>query len=479
MNIMKKRLINVFLHRRDLRIVDNRALEKLHSQDPDVQIMHVFIFSPQQVDPTKNTYFNKNCVEFMVQCLHDLDIALNGGLHCFHGEDIDILNKILSIHRVQCLAFNLDYTPFATRRDTLLIQWCLNKGVQCVTEQDYSLLPMGSIENENGRMYEMFTPFYNKCVARAHDIPLSTSSINQPFIDKHHLNTIKNIDQYYGNEPNTRLAVKGGRTNALNILSKIGKGTYKNYGKLRDYPGLSKTTLLSAYMKFGQVSVREVFHHVKKIYGLHHALTRQLFWREFYAHCIHSFPWMLHGQLRNHNENKPFRSKYYDIWASTNKYDETIWEAFTKGKTGYPFVDAGIRQLISTGNCHNRARMVIASFAAKDLMISPWIVERWFATHLVDYDPCSNSGGVQWAYGIGPDPMFVYRSFNPFLQSFKFDNNCKYIKTWVQELNHVNKEDIHTWSISYDKYKSIRYPKPIVDHSQQVKKLKSLIQRLA
>jgi len=473
-----KKPISIFLHRRDFRTYDNAALGELVAQNAGNDIMHIFIFSPRQIDPGLNKYFNKNCVEFMVQCLHDLNKELKDDLHCFHGEDLEVLNKLVTLLNVQCIAFNLDYTPFARKRDATLVEWCLNKGINCIVQEDYTLFPLESIVSEQGKVYEMFKPFYDKCVNKFQDIPHCKDTPKyKTYRNKHLPCLIKNIDKFYFNEPNHKLAVFGGRTNALEIVQKkVTSGALANYGKLRDFPALDKTTKLSAYIKFGCVSMREVFFAFKKRYGLHHELVRQLLWREFYAHLSHSYPWVLKGQVAE-SENRPFKKQLdvQHVWDMT--YDEKRWEAFGTGKTGFPFVDAGIRQLLTTGWCHNRSRMIIAAFGAKDLHISPWIVEKWFASNLLDYDPCSNSGGVQWAYGIGADPMFMFRSFNPFLQGYKFDKDCKYIKQWLPELRKVANTDIHTWHSSYVNYEHVPYPKPVVEHTQQVEKIKRLFQR--
>lgn len=474
---MKKEFINIFIHRRDLRILDNTALDLLYKTDPNTPIMHIFIFTPQQIDPKLNKYYSKNSAEFLVQSLHDLNIQLNDSLHCFYGKDIDVLSNLIPRFYVNHIAFNLDYTPYAIKRDKDIIQWCKNKGISCISEEDYTLFPMKGITNGQGDVYEIFTPFYNKCLKKIKEIrePEKTHTLKKVFRNKQLTFIIKNIDKFYFNDANPNLALKGGRKNALEIIKKkIETGFYKNYEKSRNFPAENKTTKLSSYIKYGCVSIREVFNSIKKTYGQNHELLRELFWREFYAHVSYNHPRVLCHQVQE-TKNKAFREKYENIpW----KYNEKYWSAFIEGRTGFPFVDAGIRQLLTTGWCHNRARMVIAAFAAKDLYIPSDIVERWFASNLIDYDPCSNSGGIQWCYGIGCDSMFIYRFFNPNMQSIKFDNNCFYIKKYIPELKNVSAKDIHTWNINYKKYNKIQYPEPIVDHNIQISNFKAMLQRL-
>lgn len=173
--------------------------------------------------------------------------------------------------------------------------------------------------------------------------------------------------------------------------------------------------------------------------------------------------------------NHAFKQKYDGIkW----KYDQRLWDAFINGKTGYPMVDAGIRQLKVTGWCHNRSRMIIAMFASKDLHLPPNDIERWFASNLVDYDPSSNSGGVQWAYGIGSDAQPYFRIFNPFVQGSKYDPDALYIKMHVQELKNVSSSDIHHWYKECSKHQTA-YPHPIVNHQERSNEVKEMFKSVS
>lgn len=476
---MKKETINIFIFRRDLRINDNLALNNLYLKEPHTKILYLFIFNPTQIDPKLNKYYSKNCVEFMVQSLHDLNDNLNDSLHYFHGKDIEILNRLLNTFIINSIAFNEDYTPFAIKRDLELKNWCNSKKIDCISSQDYTIFPQKYILTNENKPYEIFTPFYKKCLVNVLNI---TSTLNAkysllPYKNKHLPGLIKNIDKYYNNEPNHSLLLKGGRQNALNIIkNRINKGEFTNYEKLRNFPSINKTTRLSPYIKFGCISIRELYHAIKLRYGVNHGLIRELFWREFYANITFNFPKILKGQLNPiYSENEAFKEKYNKIiW----KYDENKWNALITAKTGFPFVDAGIKQLLTTGWCHNRCRMVIASFASKDLHLPPNDFEKWFATKLIDYDPSSNSGGVQWAYSIGCDSQPYFRIFNPLLQSVNFDKDCKYIKEWLPELKNVKNEDIHGWPDKYHLYNNINYPPPIINHALQTKKIKNIFKNI-
>lgn len=454
--------INIFIYRRDLRIHDNTALNALYKANPETKTLHMFIFNPTQITPKKNEFFNKNSVEFLVQSLKDLNNELKNNLHCFYGAEIPILAAIHKQNKVKSIGFNLDYTPYARQRDEQIMKWCERMGIECMAKEDYSLFDIGSIRTPT---YEVFTPFYNRCLSVANTIRFPSylkESItpNEIYTNKQlpYLVDIRSIDKFYMNDPNPHLAVVGGRMNALKILDRISKGDFTTYDKNRNTPSLNKTTKLSAYIKYGNLSIREVFHVVKKRYGLNHALIRELLWREFYANITYSFPRVLEG--------KSFKLKYNALkW----KHNPAHWTAFMKGQTGFPFVDAGIRQTLISGWCHNRARMVLAMFASKDIHIHPTIFEKWFACRLVDYDPSSNSGGVQWAYGIGSDSQPYFRIFNPFLQSKKYDPEAKYIKEWIPELKDIPPKDIHNWATACTKYPNISYPGPILDHATQSK----------
>ncbi len=467
---MKKENINIFIHRRDFRIQDNLALNQLIETDPQTKIFHIFIFNPKQIDPKLNKYFSKNSVEFLVQSLHDLNHQLNDGLHCFLGTDIDVLSRLILLFRVNYIAFNKDYTPYAIKRDNELIEWCNSKNIGYVISDDYTLFSFNDIKTKTNTPYEVFTPFYNTCLQKINNVKecVYLDKKKHKIFKKKNL-SIKNIDQFYFNTPNPELASKGGRTLALGIINKILAGKFSNYKTNRDYPYLDSTTHLSAYIKYGCISIREVFVAMKKRHGIeNNALLRELIWREFYAHIAYHFPRVLIGQISQiKGKNHAFKEKYDNIaW----EYNDFYWKAFTSGETGFPFIDAGIRQLLTTGWCHNRARMAIASFASKDLRLPPNDIERWFASNLIDYDPCSNSGGIQWCYSIGSDAQPYFRIFNPFTQALKFDPQAKYIKNWIPELKDVKTEIIHKWEDYIDKDDEINYPSPIVNHHVTSKK---------
>jgi deoxyribodipyrimidine photo-lyase len=281
---------------------------------------------------------------------------------------------------------------------------------------------MGTIVNGTMKPYQVFTPFYKRCMKLK-------SKIDKPFKMKA-FDTIKDIRQFNKRKyfvENQNIMVHGGRKEGLNRL----KNRVQKYSKQRDYPALDSTTKLSAYIKFGCVSIREVYWN----YSGNKALQRELLWREFYANIMYHFP---------HIIGNSFKKKYDGIRWTNNK---TWFKAWCEGKTGYALVDAGMRQLNNTGWMHNRVRMIVAMFLTKDLLIDWRWGERYFATKLVDYDPASNNGGWQWSASTGTDAQPYFRIFNPNLQIKKWDKDYEYIRRWNPD------------------YKLIR---PIVDHQERV-----------
>ncbi len=237
---------------------------------------------------------------------------------------------------------------------------------------------------------------------------------------------------------------------------------FRDYKTRRDFPFEHGTTRLSAYLKFGLCSIREIHEAVSKQLGILHPLIRQLYWRDFYIHIAFHFP---------HVFKRAFKPRYERIQWS---YDSSLFQMWCEGKTGFPIVDAGMRQLNTTGWMHNRVRMIVASFLTKDLHIDWRWGERYFAERLVDYDPSVNNGNWQWAASTGADAQPYFRIFNPWRQQKRYDKECKYIKKWIPELSKVKANIIHKWFKPTNLDSEISYPKPIVDHKEESQFAKEL-----
>jgi deoxyribodipyrimidine photo-lyase len=405
--------IHIFLFRRDFRIHDNLAFNRLVAEcgsGGNKGIYPMFIFNPVQIYAKNNPYFSNNCVQFMIESLDDLDKHIHVNYHESEGGgsgtgDIGVFLELSKKYKIKTIAFNKDYSPFAIKRDHIITEWADKNGINIITEEDYTLYPMGTIQNNKGEPYKVFTPFYKKslsikvkpCVAGAKDIN----------VVKH----IKGFDKHRYYEANEDIAVHGGRDKALARFKKI----MTDYATTRDYPALDKTTRLSAYIKFGCVSIREVYYNYKNV----KELQRELLWREFYANILYYFPHVL---------GNAFKEQYDNVKWTNNKEWFKRW---CRGETGYVLVDAGMAQLNKTGWMHNRLRMITAMFLTKDLLIDWRWGEKYFATKLVDYDPASNNGGWQWSASTGTDAQPYFRIFNPELQLKRYDKDYEYIRTWI------------------------------------------------
>ena len=398
--------INIFLFRRDFRIVDNLALNKLIDECGNKGIYPMFIFNPKQIYAKNNQYFSNNCVQFMIESLDSLDQHID--VNYYEGDDIEVLTMLSKKYKINSIAYNKDYSPFAIKRDGIIEAWAKSKEIRIITAEDYTLYPMGTILNNKNEPYQVFTPFYKKSLLIKVIAP-------EPPIVKHinviGIKNIKKFDKHKYYVVNDDLAVRGGRENALERFKNI----MTDYAKVRDYPALDKTTKLSAYIKFGCVSIREVYFNYNKV----KELQRELVWREFYANILYYFPYVL---------GNSFKQKYDNIEWTNNKEWFKKW---CQGKTGYAMVDAGMSQLNKTGWMHNRLRMITAMFLTKDLLIDWRWGEKYFATKLVDYDPASNNGGWQWSASTGTDAQPYFRIFNPDLQLKRYDKDYEYIRTWI------------------------------------------------
>ena len=438
--------INIFIFRRDFRLIDNTSLYELYKTYPTTKILLIFIFNKKQIDKSVNKYYSSNAVQFLFECFKDIPLL---NFYYTSTDDITILNQLLSQYDIQSIAFNKDYTPYAIKRDEVIKKWCDNHHINLISCEDYTLYHLHTNLKDDKKPYLKFTPFYKKALLN-HPPPFNSSKINNQLFIKD-TKSLSNIDKYKPIVNNEFIKVQGGRTNALQILQQLKNNQFKDYDKNRDYPYEDKTTKLSAYIKFGCVSVREIFDCLPK----NHGIIRELIWRDFYAYIIYYFPHVIGNSY----------IKKYDKVKWTN--NPIFFEKWKNGKTGFPFVDASMNQLNKTGWLHNRCRMIVASFLTKNLFIDWRWGEEYFASKLVDYDPASNNGGWQWCASTGTDAQPYFRIFSPTSQLMRFDKKCEYVKQWIPELKDVENKIILNWD---KKQKDdINYPKPIVDFSQTSK----------
>ena len=443
----------LFIFRRDLRIVDNNGLHFLSKICNNVYT--IFIFTPEQVG-TSNKYKSNNSVQFMIESLISLEQDIrhaNGNLHIFYGSNEKVIADCIRAFNINIVSFNLDVTPYAKKRDYEIVNMCKEMNIYVTYSQDYSLVDIGNVVNGAGEPYQKFTPYYE--TAKKIKVNLPEKSVTFTTHNKNpHISNKISLKQAMTKftKINPTILLHGGRENAL-IQLKNGEKNIKHYSKTHNYLHMP-TSLLSPYIKFGNISIREVYHKCKA----NHDFIRQLYWRDFYYQILFYYPHVFGRSLKpNYDKLKWIQNRPHLV-------------AWCKGETGFPVIDAGMRQLNATGYMHNRARLLVASFLVKTLLIDWREGEKYFSSKLIDYDPANNNGNWQWISGGGADSQPYFRIFNPYRQSKEYDPDCEYIKEWLPELNDVPPADIHNWDVKYVIYKHISYPKPICDYEAQKEK---------
>jgi len=435
----------LFIFRRDLRLDDNTAL--MRALEECESVIACFIFDPRQID--KNEYRSDNCVQFMIESLKDLEAQLEkkgDKLYMFYEKAEELVERLVKEEKIDAVYINRDYTPFSKRRDAMIKKAATKGKAAFVMCDDYLLIPPEQGVKSDGGPYTVYTPFFKN--AKKFDVSKPTQNRRKNYYTKSIKQEDKKVYRKALKKENDKLYVRGGRKNALKILKKISK--FKDYEKRREKLA-EQTTGLSAHHKFGTVSIRETYHAVKEALGEKHALIGELYWRDFFTHIAFWFPEVF-GQS--------FRKKYDKIkWEN----DKKKFKAWCEGKTGFPVVDAGMRQLNTTGYMHNRVRMIVASFLTKDLHIDWRWGEKYFAQKLVDYDPAVNNGNWQWAASTGCDAQPYFRIFNPWTQQEKFDPKGKYIKKWIGELKGCEPKEIHR----PEREPIEGYPTPMVNHKAE------------
>jgi deoxyribodipyrimidine photo-lyase len=448
----------IHIFHRDFRLYDNTALYELSKKCE--QIILVFIFDPIQINPKKNEYFSSNSVQFMIESLQDLDNDLhkrfNSSLLLFHGDTITILKHIYSKWQFDVLSMNMDYTPFAKKRDNQILKWSQSHKIDTIYSDDICLHPIRSILTGNGEVYKVFTPYFRTASKIAVRKTEREPYKKVTFVDDIKSNEIisfKDAHKYY--KKNDKVYIRGGRKDALKILNNL--KDFKNYSDERDYPAIH-STMLSAYNKFGCISIRELHESILDKLGKNNKLYTQLYWRDFYYNIAYEYGYVF---------GSAFREKYNNLeWEN----DEDLFEKWTKGETGVPIIDAGMKQLNTTGFMHNRLRMMVSMYLTKDLLIDWRWGEKYFATQLIDYDPAQNNGGWQWSASTGTDSQPYFRIFNPYTMTGKVDPDGEYIKTWLPQFNEVKGYDLAKWDNPKirAKYSIVDYPdEPIVDHAER------------
>lgn len=421
---MKKR-VSVFWFRRDLRLKDNVALANaLNGSSP---VLPIFIFDFTILDQLEDKTDRR--VDYIQQVLHDIKQQLEkkgSSLTCFFLNPIQAFKKLLEQYEIDTVYCNNDYEPYALKRDLEVQSFLEEQGVSFQSYKDQVIFEGSDILKQDGKPYTVFTPYSRKWIEK----------VNEKMLIPKEMNWSK-LNQIQPQKIITLRELGFNKTEIKYTVPVLDSSIIDSYEQNRDYPYLDQTTHLGVAFRFGTLSIREAV-----AFALEHNQTwlKELIWREFFMQIIYHFPQV---------EHKSFKPKYDHIpWL--NK--ETDFERWCSGNTGYPLVDAGMRQLNQTGFMHNRVRMLVASFLCKHLLIDWRWGEAYFAKKLDDFDLASNNGNWQWAAGSGCDAAPYFRIFNPNIQLKKFDKDYLYVKKWVPE------------------YGTDQYPSPMVDHDEARKR---------
>jgi deoxyribodipyrimidine photo-lyase len=402
--------INIFWFRRDLRLHDNAGL--YHALKGDHPVLPLFIFDRHILDKLEVKQDAR--VRFIRDTLVEMQEELSGlgtSLEVHYGFPEAVFTKLLSKYQVKQVFTNHDYEPAARERDAAVAKLLEKAGASLHTYKDQVIFDRGEILKDDGKPYSIFTPYSRRWKALLNDFYLRSYPVER---------YAGNYYQHKGSGMPS-LASMGFTPSEVPIPSrKPKKNTLEKYKEQRDYPGIAGgTSRMGIHLRFGTVSIREL---ARQASSLSEVYLGELIWRDFYHMILWHFPAVGKGR-----SFKPA----YDLIQWRNNEQE--FEQWCQGKTGYPIVDAGMRELNTTGFMHNRVRMIVASFLAKHLLIDWRWGEAYFAEKLLDYDLAANNGGWQWAAGSGCDAAPYFRVFNPYLQTEKFDPDLKYIRKWVPE----------------------------------------------
>ena len=406
--------ISIFWFRRDLRLEDNIALYESISLKKNV--LPIFIFDDNILNELPN---DDPRVNFIYQTLFDINLVLqkhDTSLLILKGKLEDIWSKLIQKYTIESVFINKDYEPYAIKRDQKLGEVLKSNGIELHSFKDQVVFEESEVVKANGEPYTVFTPFKRKWLSLYNPLTL------KPKI------TFENFHQV--NYPFPKKEELGFKSSSIYVKDFELSGV-STYAETRNFPILDSTSYLGPHLRFGTIGVRQI---IAELDPSNEVFLSELIWREFFMQILFHFPKVVTGN---------FRPKYDGIKWRNKEEDFDKW---CRGETGYPMVDAGMRQLNETGYMHNRVRMVTAGFLCKHLLIDWRLGEAYFAKKLLDFELSSNNGNWQWAAGTGCDAAPYFRIFNPIEQLKKFDKSEGYIKKWISELGTTN------------------YPEPIVEH---------------
>jgi deoxyribodipyrimidine photo-lyase len=406
-----KPTVNIIWFRRDLRLKDNAALyHALRSSKP---VLPLFIFDKNILDQLEDKKDRR--VEFIHDAIEEMQqqlVELGSSLEVLYGFPLDVWEELLKKYNVEKVFANHDYELYAEERDNEIRKLLEANNASTHTYKDQVIFEKNEVLKDDGKPYTVFTPYSKKWKATLTDFHLKAYPTEKYF---------KNLFQKKPHPFPSLESMGFEKAHEPFPPKELNTAIIEKYSQQRDYPGINGTTHLGVHFRFGTISIREA---ARKAIELNETYLNELIWRDFYHMIIHHFPHVQKGLA--------FRQEYDSIkWRNNEKE----FEAWCNGQTGYPLVDAGMRELNATGFMHNRVRMVTASFLTKHLLIDWRWGEAYFAQKLLDYDFAANNGGWQWAAGSGCDAAPYFRVFNPTLQAERFDKDFKYIRKWVPEFD--------------------------------------------
>jgi deoxyribodipyrimidine photo-lyase len=467
----------VFWHRRDLRIADNVGLAA--ARQLSQKVVGVFCLDPNilkrdNIAPARVTY--------MIGCLQELHkrYELSGSeLLILHNEPTQALPALADALKAKAVFWNWDVEPYSRQRDQKVKEALKEKGIEAHAHWDQLLHAPEEIRTNSGKPYTVYTPFWKnwkvkpKVESRESFTEAEGLTTEERLMAEKagavDLPTARDLGYVWDNE----LLLAPGEKAAQEALEEFCARAIGEYQEQRNFPGIDGTSKLSAALKFGAIGIRTVWSAASRAYSDSRSeetsdsiqtWQQELAWREFYQHAMYSFPELAEG---------PYRQEFKDFPWDDN---EELFQAWCEGKTGYPIVDAAMRQVNETGWMHNRCRMIVASFLTKDLLINWQLGEKYFLQKLYDGDLSANNGGWQWSASSGMDPKPL-RIFNPASQAQKYDPEAEYIRTWLPELRSLDTEYLVTGKIPASERSWSGYPAPIVDHKKQQQKFKERYQQ--
>ncbi len=467
----------LFWHRRDLRISDNLGLTKARSVTP--KVLGVFcldfnILKGDDIAPAR--------VSYMLGCLGELQqryLEKGSQLLILQGTPSQVIPQLARLLHAKAVYWNLDVEPYAQERDRAVSTILAREGIEVKTFWDQLLHNPEEILTGNGTPYSVYTPYWKNWSSKTKTVPIAPL---EPFLGltEKEQETVKEMGviplpsaQDLGFSWDKPLFLAPGEKVALSKLERFADRVIYEYDEKRNFPAIGGTSELSAAIKFGVIGIRTLWQKtVNVMANCDNTIQRQnvqtwqqeLAWREFYQQALYHFPELAEGPYRATFKNFP--------WDN----NQVKFEAWCQGQTGYPIIDAAMRQLNETGWMHNRCRMIVASFLTKDLIINWQWGEKYFMQTLIDGDLAANNGGWQWSASSGMDPKPL-RIFNPASQAQKFDPNGDYIRRWVPELKGVDTKALLTGNITPLEARSRGYVIAIVDHNQQQRRFKDLYQQ--